>query len=242
MRWKLKLRVQLPCYGRGGYGICQCVRLHVSMSCSTLLSRRNISFLVSIGVCDLIASNRACQANYWRDHSSRSVIMVTTMIEMACCSPGQDMVCILPRSYLFLCHHPSMIEGFDLSLHLFEHILLFPIYHFFLFEHSLCSPEAFLQTCIVFSIKRLIAAVAFFIFKIGVYSIFLLVILPLFPLRYERRDELTSFFLWLPSLFGGILLYLLIGGFMLILSHHYQLTQLSFIDNLRVLAKLAVVV
>jgi hypothetical protein len=117
------------------------------------------------------------------------------MIEMACCCPGQDMVCILPRSYLFLCHHPSMIEGLDLSLHLFEHILLLPINHFFLFEHSLCSPEAFLQTYIVFPIKRFIAAIAFYIFKIGVYSIFLLVILALFPLRYERRDELASFFL-----------------------------------------------
>ena len=87
----------------------------------------------------------------------------------------------------------------------------------------------------------MIAALSFFIFKIRVHSIFLLVELALISLRYERRDELACFPFGLFSLFHYILFYLLIGSFMFIFAHYNQLTQLSFIDYLRILAKLTVI-
>ncbi len=139
VRWELQLRVLVACCWWWGYWVCQCVRLHMCMSSPTLLSRRNISLLISIGVGYLIASNCACQTRYWSNHSCRSVVVVTCMVEMASSGSGQDVISIFTSSDFFLSHHPSMIEGFDLSLHLFEHFLLFSIYHLLLFKHFLSS-------------------------------------------------------------------------------------------------------
>jgi hypothetical protein len=45
-----------------------------------------------------------------------------------------------------------MIEDFDLSLHLFEHLLLFLIDNLFLLKHFLSSSQTFLETIIIISI------------------------------------------------------------------------------------------
>jgi hypothetical protein len=77
---------------------------------------------------------------------------MTAMVEMACGSSGEDVISIFSSSDLFLSHHPSMIEDFDLSLHLFEHLLLFLIDNLFLLKHFLSSSQTFLENIIIISI------------------------------------------------------------------------------------------